>query len=178
MDDLCCCHRRNCFVHSRSSSISTTRWIAHISRKPSMVDFCRNDSCIHWSDDIEVKMIQSYEFGACGAGPNGFQAAGGAVAGTIVCQFAEPCGAIEDSLLVIGAVAVAGIDAYNIYRGRTNVADTGITSEAQQLVSSGKFPSICAVLAFLQSTTRDSARLQKIKATQKAFGCRRNSTQS
>lgn len=123
-------------------------------------------------------MIQSYEFGACGAGPNGFQAAGGAVAGTIVCQFAEPCGAIEDSLLVIGAVAVAGIDAYNIYRGRTNVADTGITSEAQQLVSSGKFPSICAVLAFLQSTTRDSARLQKIKATQKAFGCRRNSTQS
>nr|WP_255551558.1 RHS repeat-associated core domain-containing protein [Granulicella sp. dw_53] len=118
------------------------------------------------------------EFGACGAGPSSFQAAGGAVAGTIVCQLAEPCGAIEDSLLVIGAAAIAGIDAYNIYRGRTNVADTGITSEAQQLVSSGKFPSICAALAFLQSTTRDSARLQKIKATQKAFGCRRNSTQS
>jgi len=116
------------------------------------------------------------DFGACGSGPTGFQA--GAAAGVIACQFAEPCGAIADTaaIFAIGGMLVA--DGVAIYRGRTNVADTGITSEARELVSSGKFPSVCAALSFLQSTTRDSARLQKIKATQKAFGCRRNSTQS
>ena len=119
------------------------------------------------------------EFGACGGGVGSFQqGVAGAIGGTIVCQIAEPCGAIEDTALIVGTLIVGGLDIYNYYRGRTNVADTGITSEAQQLVSSGKFSSICAALAFLQSTTRDSARLQKIKATQKAFGCRRNSTQS
>lgn len=112
------------------------------------------------------------EFGPCGGG---FQA--GAGAGAIACQLAEPCGAIADTAAIIAVGGMLIYDGVNIYRGRTNVADTGITSEAQQLVGSGRFPSICAALAFLQSTTRDSARLQKIKATQKAFGCRRNSTQ-
>ncbi len=57
------------------------------------------------------------DFGPCGGGPSSFQAAGGVVAGTIVCQFAEPCGAIEDSLLIIGAIGVAGYDIYQMSRG-------------------------------------------------------------
>jgi hypothetical protein len=92
------------------------------------------------------------EFGACGGGGYGFQqgAAAGAIGGSIVCQIAEPCGAIEDSALILGTLVVGGLDVYNYYRGRTNVADTGITQEAQNLVGTGpnKFPSICAALAF------------------------------
>ena len=120
------------------------------------------------------------EFGACGGLPDGFQAQAAApVIAAPICAIAEPCGAI-----VLGAaIAITGIEAgvagYQIYqRGRTNVADTGITSEAQQLIAQGLAKTMCEALAILQRQTRDSAKLQKIKATQKAFGCRRSSAQS
>lgn len=79
------------------------------------------------------------EFGARGGLPDGFQAQAAApVIAAPICAIAEPCGAI-----VLGAaIAITGIEAgvagYQIYqRGRTNVADTGITSEAQQLIAQG-----------------------------------------
>jgi hypothetical protein len=61
--------------------------------------------------------------------------------------------------------------------GRQNVADTGIAAEARAIAAAtGK--SICEVLAGMYADARcagDSDRSQKIKTTQKAFGCRGSS---
>ena len=120
------------------------------------------------------------EFGACGGLPDGFQAQAAApVIAAPICAIAEPCGAI-----VLGtAIAITGIEAgvagYKIYqRGRTNVSDTGRVSEAQQLIAQGLAKRMCDALAILQAGTREAKRLQRIKATQKAYGCRRSSAQS
>lgn len=56
-----------------------------------------------------------------------------------------------------------------------NVADTGIMGEARDLIAAGLAATICIALAILMDTAsraRDTARMQRIKATQKAMGCR------
>lgn len=73
------------------------------------------------------------------------------------------------TLLVVGAVLV-GVGVYMASPG--NVADTGIMEEARELVRSGRAADICAALALLMAATTDSQRKLKIKATQKAMGCR------
>jgi hypothetical protein len=69
-------------------------------------------------------------------------------------------------------------DPTTMQRNRTNVADTGIEAEAQSLIAQGLAKGMCDALAILQSQTRDSRKLMRIKATQKAYGCRRSSAQS
>ncbi len=56
------------------------------------------------------------EFGACG-GANPFQSTGIAIGGSVLCQFAEPCGIVEDSLLIFGTIGVAGLDIYQMSKG-------------------------------------------------------------
>jgi RHS repeat-associated protein len=106
------------------------------------------------------------EFGACGAGASTFTLGPGAIAGTIACQFAEPCGAIEDSILVIGAAAVAGIDIYNIYRGgKTGVGHDYVRDMARAL--GGDY---CSALKSIRDAARkrgDSKLFNDAKATYK-----------
>lgn len=59
---------------------------------------------------------------------------------------------------------------------RGNVGDSGILAEARQLIKDGSAKTICEALQILMNKarlTRDSAKMAKIKATQKAKGCRR-----
>jgi hypothetical protein len=59
--------------------------------------------------------------------------------------------------------------------GKQNVGDTGIENEARALIESGKAATMCEALAILMDqakTAKDSKRQQRIKATQKAHGCR------
>jgi hypothetical protein len=60
-----------------------------------------------------------------------------------------------------------------------NVADTGILEEAQRLIqaaiAAGTALTMCEALAQLMAAAeraRDTSRIQRIKATQKAKGCR------
>jgi len=56
-----------------------------------------------------------------------------------------------------------------------NQADTGIMNEANELISQGKAEDICEALAILMKEAKaavDSSRMQRIKGTQKAKGCR------
>lgn len=73
------------------------------------------------------------------------------------------------TLLVAGAVLI-GVGVYMASQG--NVADTGIMDEARALIAAGTAADICAALAILMAGTNDSGRKLKIKATQKAMGCR------
>jgi hypothetical protein len=64
----------------------------------------------------------------------------------------------------------------------SNVADTGIMGEVQGLIeaakAAGRALTICEALAQLMAAAKragDSARVNKIKATQKAKGCRHSS---
>jgi hypothetical protein len=119
---------------------------------------------------------QQCEFGQCIG--NGF-APGTAIAGTIVCEIAEPCGAFEDALLVTIAITEAAYLAHGYFsqHARGNVADSGIQSEAQQLVQSGRFPDICSALDWLLDQAKrsgDTARVRKIQTTQKENNCRRH----
>ena len=63
---------------------------------------------------------QGCEFGPCEAGPSNAFPGAGAIAGTIACQFAEPCGAIEDIALAAGTVGVLGYDIYLMGRKQSN----------------------------------------------------------
>jgi len=61
--------------------------------------------------------------------------------------------------------------------GKGNVADTGVVSEAQAIIAAGAATEICAALEILMEAARragDKAKMLKIKATQKAFNCRRH----
>jgi hypothetical protein len=61
--------------------------------------------------------------------------------------------------------------------GKGNVADTGIVGEAQALIAAGAAAEMCAALEILMQAARtagDKAKMQRIKATQKAYGCRRH----
>jgi hypothetical protein len=59
--------------------------------------------------------------------------------------------------------------------GRGNQADIGIGSETQQLVAQGVANSICTALDILMQQAKsvgDAAKWQRIKKTQKSYGCR------
>ncbi|MGK7902219.1 MAG: polymorphic toxin type 34 domain-containing protein [Hormoscilla sp.] len=61
-----------------------------------------------------------------------------------------------------------------------NVADTGILNEVRELISEGSATTICEALEIMMAearVARDTAKIQKIKATQKAKGCRRRRKQ-
>lgn len=56
-----------------------------------------------------------------------------------------------------------------------NVADTGILEESHQLIQRGSAITICEALEILMQNARrerDSVKMVKIKATQKAKECR------
>ncbi|HEY9671891.1 MAG TPA: polymorphic toxin type 34 domain-containing protein [Waterburya sp.] len=59
---------------------------------------------------------------------------------------------------------------------RGNVGDNGILAEARQLIEVGSAKTMCEALQILMNKARggrDKAKQEKIKATQKAKGCRR-----
>jgi RHS repeat-associated protein len=59
--------------------------------------------------------------------------------------------------------------------GPGNVEDTGIMNEVRALIKAGTAASVCAALDVLERAAKlvgDSAKLRKIRATQKAWGCR------
>ncbi|WP_446387529.1 polymorphic toxin type 34 domain-containing protein [Coleofasciculus sp. B1-GNL1-01] len=60
---------------------------------------------------------------------------------------------------------------------RGNLSDSGILAEAYQLLREGSAKTLCQALDILMrdaKTTRDTARILRIKGTQKAKGCRRS----
>lgn len=84
-------------------------------------------------------------------------------------------------LLGVATVVAAALIGTAVYMA-SNVADTGIMGEVQQLIEAAKAAgaalTICEALAQLMAAAKranDSARVQKIKATQKAKGCRHSS---
>jgi hypothetical protein len=84
-----------------------------------------------------------------------------------------PGWAIGLGLAVVGA-AVIGVG-YVMMASQGNVADTGIVNEVNALIAAGLAATMCEALQQLMdaaSRARDTARMQKIKATQKAKGCR------
>lgn len=94
--------------------------------------------------------------------------------GTLLCQIAEPCGIIEDVALVAGVVVSGGALVWMSQHGRGRVSDTGIENEARQ-----RFPRLdmCSALDLLMAEAKsagDTAKQQRIKKTQKAFGCRQS----
>ncbi len=98
-----------------------------------------------------------------------------AVGGTVVCQFVEPCGAIEDGLVVGGVLLTGAAAIWEMSQhGRGNMADTGIENEARQ-----QFPNLdmCSALDLLMRAAKasgDTQKQQRIKKTQKAYGCRQS----
>jgi len=86
--------------------------------------------------------------------------------------FAQP----EICIAVIGAIGV--IELIRIIHmsqhGPGNVADTGIMNDAYNLIRAGAAATVCAALDILAKAAKavgDSARLRKIRTTQKAWGC-------
>ena len=66
-------------------------------------------------------------------------------------------------------------DLWYAQRGKGNVGDTGVTNKARDIVDKGGAPDVCAALEMLMDAAKcasDTATQAKIKATQKAFGCR------
>jgi hypothetical protein len=95
--------------------------------------------------------------------------------GEVICVIAEPCGAGELLFGGLFIVTVAAIDAGRSYFGKggsQNVADTGVLEQAQQLIASGAANGICDALQQLYDSTPAGPQRNKIKATQKAKGCR------
>ncbi len=77
-------------------------------------------------------------------------------------------------ILAIGLVA-AGVGVMMASPG--NQADSGIMDEARELIATGAATAICAALDILMNAARaagDKAKMQRIKKTQKAKGCRRS----
>lgn len=102
-----------------------------------------------------------------------------AVAAGVASQVDSPAPGPGDvvaiGILIVG-LAAAG---YVLMASHGNVADTGIMEEVQRLIdaarAAGQALTICEALAQLMAAAeraRDSAKIQRIKATQKAKGCR------
>ncbi len=113
------------------------------------------------------------DFGVCAPiGGNFIPAA--AAGGTLICQFAEPCGLIEDAVLVT-AVAVVGIAAiHQLAKGRTNVGHDYVRDEARSLAKELGV-SYCEALQMIYDAARaagNSKKANDTKATQKQDGCR------
>ena len=81
-----------------------------------------------------------------------------------------PPGWVTGAVLLVAGAALIGIGVYMASNG--NVADTGIMEEARAMVAAGTASDICDALAKLMASTSDSRRKLRIKATQKAMGCR------
>lgn len=80
-----------------------------------------------------------------------------------------------ETLLIVGGLAlVLGMetDAPLAMSAAGNVADTGIMEEARTMIAAATATDICDALARLMAAASDSVRKLKIKATQKATGCR------
>jgi len=84
-------------------------------------------------------------------------------------------------IIGVGVVVAAALIGTGVYMA-SNVADTGIMGEVQGLIEAAKAAgaalTICEALAQLMAAAKragDSARVNKIKATQKAKGCRHSS---
>jgi hypothetical protein len=81
-------------------------------------------------------------------------------------------------LIVGGAYAIQDGISRMAKGGKTNVADTSVVDEANALIRAGKATGMCDALQQLMDAarrSRDAAKMQKIKATQKAKGCRHKS---
>jgi hypothetical protein len=59
-------------------------------------------------------------------------------------------------------------------KGPTNTADTGVMEEVYEMIRTGKATDVCDALDKLMQAASCSARRQKIKATQKYYGCKRS----
>lgn len=102
---------------------------------------------------------------------NGFSAT--TWAGPIICVIAEPCGAVALFVGVLGGMLFLTGD--NVHLAQ-NVADTGIMEEVYEMIRRNPGMTICDALdALMAAAAGNSARQQKIKATQKFHGCRRSS---
>jgi RHS repeat-associated protein len=119
----------------------------------------------------------SCEFGTCLPGVENFSPVG-AVAGTVVCQLAEPCGVLEDVVVVGTGLAIAGIEAWQIYKlakgGTQNVGHDYVRDEARQLARDLGI-SYCEALQKIYQAARaagNSKKANDTKATQKQDGCR------
>ena len=69
---------------------------------------------------------------------------------------------------------IQGISIYHMSKGgKKNVGDTGIENDARDLIAKGAASNMCEALAkLMDEAARDSQRKQRIKATQKKYGCR------
>jgi hypothetical protein len=106
-----------------------------------------------------------------GAALLAFEASGGAE----VEAATGPPGWVVGAVIVVAAAALLGAGYLMSQHGRGNVADTGIMQEAQAIVAAGTAATLCAALELLMRAAQaagDSSRQQRIKATQKAKGCR------
>jgi Bacterial toxin 34 len=139
------------------------------------------------------------DFGDCGAGVpggNGFGPEAGAAAISMPWVVFTATGwASALTAGLAGGVLVAGTVAlpYDVYQGyhlaqayghflpgqpmyskggKGNVADTGVLEKAQQMVAEGLAQNICDALEQMYNSTPPGPLRNKIKATQKAKGCR------
>jgi RHS repeat-associated protein len=106
------------------------------------------------------------DFGPCPTIGNGFgDAAAIAIGGgTIICQIAEPCGAIEDTLLLGGLIVESGAVIYLMGKKQTN--------EKVEEAKAARPKDPCGWLAQQLEATTDSATKGKIVTAQKYLGCR------
>ena len=79
-------------------------------------------------------------------------------------------------VVALGLLAVAAIGAGVVYMAsKGNQADTGIMNEVDALIRAGTAATVCAALAMLMAAAKsagDKKKMQRIKKTQKAKGCR------
>ena len=89
-----------------------------------------------------------------------------------------PADLVALGILAGTALIAGGVWAYQNFmsqHGRGNQADTGIMQEVHDLIAAGRAATVCAALSLLMQaaeTACDSGRIQRIKRTQKANGCR------
>jgi hypothetical protein len=80
------------------------------------------------------------------------------------------------TLAIYAIGAIQGISIHHMAKGgNKNVGDTGIENEARDLISKGLAASMCEALAILMDqakSMKDTKRQQRIKGTEKKYGCR------
>ena len=107
------------------------------------------------------------DLGPCPTIGNGFQAAAATIGGTIICEIAEPCGAIEDILLVGGLIVEGGAIIYQMGKRQSNEW----SDEAKRVAPNNP----CGWLAEQLTLATDSATKGKIVQAQKYLKCRNQS---
>ncbi len=100
-----------------------------------------------------------------------------AVAAGVTSQLDSPAPGPAD-LVALGILAVGVVVATTtvlMAPAQGNVADTGIMGEVNALIAAGTAATVCAALELLMAAAKsagDTDRINRIKATQKAKGCR------